>query len=68
MTSGDNSIPRGFRTTPPGLLSPAQLLEAARALTRYADAAKARGEPILETKFRQRAHEMRVRAGAGRPG
>lgn len=68
MTSGSHPLPRGFRTAPPGLLSSAQLLEAARTLTRHADAAKARGEPILEAKFRQRAHEMRARADRGMPG
>lgn len=60
--------PCGFRVAPPGLLLPAQLLDPACTLTRYADAAKARGEPILEAKFRQRAHEMRIRAGGGLPG
>ena len=48
---------------------PAQLLKPTCTLIRYADAAaRARGEPILEAKFRQREHEMRTRTGAGLSG
>ena len=61
-------MPRVFQTAPPGLLSPAQLLDAARILTSYANATKARGEPILEAKFRERADQLRARARKGMPG
>lgn len=53
MTSSGHPA-RGFRTAPPGLLSPAHLVDAARTLTRYANAANAREKPILEAKFRER--------------
>ena len=61
-------LPRGFRTAPPGLLSPAQLFDAARTLTSYANAARDRDEPILEAKFRERAEQLRARARKGMPG
>ena len=48
MTVSKRPLPQGFRTAPPGLLSPAQLLDAVRILTSYANDAKARGEAILE--------------------
>ena len=68
MPRNKATLPRGFRPAPPGLLSPAQLIEAARTLIRYANAARARGEPILEVKFRDRAHQLRAKGRRGMPG
>ena len=68
MTASKYLLPQGFRTAPPGLLSPAQLLDAVRILISYANAAKARGEMILEAKFRDRAQQLRARARKGMPG
>ena len=68
MTASKRPLPRGFRTAPPGLLSPAQLLDVVRILASYANAARDRGEVILETKFRERADQLRARAREGMPG
>ena len=66
MTSSSRRLPQGFRSAPPGLLSPAQLLEAAGTLSCYTTAADARGEPILETKLeRGRTRCAREAAGGG---
>ena len=68
MKAGTRPLRYGFRTAPPGLLSPAQLLDVARILTSYASAARDRCEPILEAKFRDRADQLRARARQGKPG
>ena len=68
MKASARPLPRGFRTAPPGLLSPAQLLDVARILTSYANAAMVRGEMILVALFRERADQMRARARKGMPG
>ena len=68
MTINKRPLPQGFWTAPPGLLSPAQLLDAVRILTSYANAARGRGEPILEAKFRERADQLRAKARQGKPG
>lgn len=68
MTRDKSALPQGFRTAPPGLLSPAQLLDAARVPIRFADAAKARGEPIMEERFRRRAYELRTKGRRGISG
>ena len=68
MKANARPLPRGFRTAPPGLLSAAQLLDAARILPSYANAARDRGEVLRETKFRERADQLRARARKGMPG